>query len=545
MELQELNAQALAKFFQGGCVYLGANKDQVNALNVFPVPDGDTGINMYLTIRSALQAIADKNYLSVDKLAQDFSMGALMGARGNSGVILSQLFRGFSQSLTQKVTANAQDMADAWQKGVDLSYKSVIKPVEGTILTVCKDMAQAAGQAAQNGADIIAMLQQALAAGEKSLANTPNLLPVLRQAGVVDAGGKGLLVIFSGGLMALEDREELDFSQIAQETKPALPPSAITISPKQALDIPFNYCTEFLIKGDKLPLEKIQAHLSREAGDSLLVVGDEQIIKIHFHTNHPGKLIEYALNFGALHDLKIDNMRDQHRELDPGTLPVLPSALKKCGLVAVAAGSGLTKLFVDLGATIINGGQTMNPSAQDILEAIERCPAEEIVVLPNNSNIILTAQQAEKLAAKPVYVLFSKHITQGIAASLLFDENKAAAENGPVLAQSLETIKSGEITFAVRDSQYEGLMIAAGSFLGIFEGKIACSHKDLPAVLASLLEKMVDIENDSLISLFYGHDLLEDQANTLLAQVEEAYPQMDIEMHWGGQPLYHFLISVE
>ncbi|MDR2713086.1 MAG: DAK2 domain-containing protein [Clostridiales bacterium] len=543
MELQELNAQALAKFFQGGCVYLGANKDQVNALNVFPVPDGDTGINMFLTIRSAVQAIAGKNYLSVDKLAQDFSMGALMGARGNSGVILSQLFRGFSQSLTQKVTANARDMADAWQKGVDLSYKSVIKPVEGTILTVCKDMAQAAGQAAQDGADIIAMLGQALAAGEKSLANTPNLLPVLRQAGVVDAGGKGLLVIFSGGLMALEDREELDFSQIAQETKPALPPSPIDLLSEG--DIPFCYCIEFLIKGDRLPLEKIQAHLSREQGDSLLVVGTEQVIKIHFHTNHPGKLIDYAQNFGSLHDLKIDNMQDQHRELDPGTLPVMPSDLKKCGLVAVAAGSGLAKLFGDLGAAIINGGQTMNPSAQDILKAIEKCPAEEIVVLPNNSNIILTARQAEKLAAKPVYVLPSKHITQGIAASLLFDENKTAAENGSVLSQSLETVKSGEITFAVRDSQYDGLQITAGSFLGILEGKIACNHQDLPEVLASLLEKMVDIKNDSLISLFYGHDLAEEQADSLLAQVEEAYPQMDIEMHWGGQPLYHFLISVE
>ena len=262
MELQELNAQALAKFFQGGCVYLGANKDQVNALNVFPVPDGDTGINMYLTIKSAVQAIAAKNYISVDKLAQDFSMGALMGARGNSGVILSQLFRGFAQSLTGKTTINAKDMADAWQKGVDLSYKSVIKPVEGTILTVCKDMAQAAGHAAQSGADIITMLRNALASGEKSLANTPNLLPVLRQAGVVDAGGKGLLVIFTGGLMALEGREELDFSQIAQETKPALPPSPLNPTPEQAADIPFIYCTELLIKGDRLPLEKIQANLS-------------------------------------------------------------------------------------------------------------------------------------------------------------------------------------------------------------------------------------------------------------------------------------------
>jgi len=539
--VKEVSALELAGFFKGGAAFLGVNKDEVNALNVFPVPDGDTGINMYLTIKSAAKNIEDKEYPDVSQLAQDFSMGALMGARGNSGVILSQIFRGFSQGVAGKKSLDARSLAYALQKGVDLSYKSVMKPVEGTILTVFKDFAAAATRYAISNDDIAGMIFYALEEGKKSLANTPNLLPVLKQAGVVDAGGKGLLVIMEGGYLALIGQNVVDIEKTAQEIQ--------EVAAGQELgDIEFGYCTELLIKGDNIPLEQIRSHFAQTPpGDSLLVVGTDNVVKIHFHTNSPWKVLEYAAGFGSIHDIKIENMRDQHQELQAVTIAEEEDQEDvNCSVLAVCAGEGLTQIFINMGATVISGGQTMNPSAEDILNAIKASPGKEAIVLPNNSNIILTAQQAQELSEKKICVVPTKFITQGLAAMLRYDRENSADANMEMMSEAAQDAISGELTYSIRDSSYEGMDIKANDILALAEGKIVAVGKEIDQTLLELLEKMIELSSDPcIISLFYGHDLQEAAAEEILAQVQEKYPDMDVELHYGGQPLYYFLISVE
>lgn len=562
-QVRELNADLLVRFLKGGSDYLGKHKEAVNALNVFPVPDGDTGINMHLTVNSAVKNILGKNYKNVADLGADFAMGALMGARGNSGVILSQIFRGFSQSLAGKERIDAVDFAEALQKGVDLSYKSVMKPVEGTILTVYRYFAKEARKRAKHGGDIIALLEQALLAGEKALANTPNLLPVLKEAGVVDAGGKGLLVILEGGMRALKGEEIA-----ALEDVPAAVVGA-QADQQAAGDLEFVFCTQLLIKGRKLPIDQIRDHLAQDPpGDSLLVVGTEEVVKIHFHNNQPWKVLQYCAQFGTLHDISIENMADQaeHKTtaasmqeiaLEQGPIksepavaaPEPPAARPEpcaTAVVAVCAGDGLAEIFASMGALVITGGQTMNPSAEDLLKAIKDSNGEEVVLLPNNSNIILTAQQAQKLTDKPVYVVPSKYVTQGIAAMLPYDKNADGASNAAAMQEAIEAGVNCELTYAVRESKVNGFEIQPNDILALENGKIVAVGKELEPTLFELLDGVVAASDDySMISFFYGNDMSEQQAAALAEQLEERYPDYDLEYHYGGQPLYYMLLSVE
>ena len=529
MELTELTANTLSRFFSGGCSFLAANKELVDALNVFPVPDGDTGTNMSLTMNSAVRDLADAG--TTAEVAEAVSGGALMGARGNSGVILSQLFRGFAQGVGDKKQLNALDLAASWHKGVELAYKSVMKPVEGTILTVSKAFAAGAAQQAKDSSDIFQVLDYALTQGQIALDNTPNQLLVLRQAGVVDAGGQGFLMIMEGGLKALR-------GEIIETIQPQTAKKAETTAVSLA-DIPFQYCTEMIIKGEHLSIEAIKRFLA-DKGDSLLVVGTEQLVKIHLHTNHPGEVLEHALSCGTLHDVKIENMKEQHRETGLSAEPEV-----NCAVVAVAAGEGMASIFTSLGvAKIISGGQTMNPSAEELVTAVQGLSAKQVLILPNNSNIILTAEQAKTLADRPVAVVPSKSLSQGLAAMLAFEAPQSLEENAARMTQALAHVKTGEVTYAVRDSSYDGMMIKEHDILGLFDGAIKTTGQDVETVVMALAGMMVT-PADELITLFYGYDVKPEQAESLAAQLRDAFPKADVEVHFGGQPLYYYLISVE
>jgi len=561
-----VNAALLGKFLQGGSEYLGVHKEEINALNVFPVPDGDTGINMYLTVSSAANKISEESMANgVGKVAGDFAFGALMGARGNSGVILSQMFRGFSLALAGKTECTAEDLAEAMKKGVDLSYKSIMKPVEGTILTVFRELTAAAQAAAAKGAGLHEMIESAIEAGDKALENTPNQLPVLKEAGVVDAGGAGLLSFMRGGLMATESGEHkiADF----QTRSSSLPDSSMTVEPGPAFsmdeistaNIEFVYCTQLLIKGENMPIDEIRDHLSQDPpGDSLLVVGDESIIKIHFHNNHPGQVLEYCSRFGTLHDIIIDNMVDQHHETiaaqnasgqkplnGQSTTEALPLDAP-CGVVAVCAGEGMDTIFTELGAAVISGGQTMNPSAEDILTAVENLPAAEIVILPNNSNIFLAADQVKSLTKKKIAVIHSKFVTQGLTAMLEFDPEKDAKTNSANMSRALEHVINGEITYAIRPAKYNGFNIKEGDILALMDGEIIANGKSLDKMLTKLVKKMVESADGSeIISLYRGQDIEEGEAQVLADVLADKFPDHEVELYYGGQPLYYFLLSVE
>lgn len=558
-----MDAAMLRAFLLGGCNRLGALQEEVNALNVFPVPDGDTGINMYLTVSAAGKKIENApSSFGVGKIAAEFSMGTLMGARGNSGVILSQIFRGFATSLGNKKRASAVEFAAAMQKGVDLSYKSVMKPVEGTILTVYRMFAAAAAEAANQGANIDEMLRQALAAGERALADTPRQLPVLKEAGVVDAGGKGLLVFMEGAAAAicagdlaimLDDHAANAGSAPVATVKQSGPAAAR--DDISTADITYTYCTQLLIKGKNLPIDKIRKRLSSTPpGDSLLVVGDDTVVKIHFHNNHPGNVLEYCAQFGTLHDIIIDNMRDQHHEnmaaAEAAAVADAPAVAAedapRCGVIAVASGDEMATIFAELGATVISGGQTMNPSAEDLLIAVEQHPAQELILLPNNSNIVLTADQVKLLAKKPVEVVRSKYVTQGISAMLGFNAEHTAAENSTAMTRACADVISGELTFAVRDTKFNGFTIKQNDLLAIMQGDIVACGQDMQAVMLELAEKMAAAHADAeILSLYYGNGMTEAEAGEIAAALEERFPDLELELHPGGQPLYYFLLAVE
>lgn len=534
MKLSELTAASLIEFYIGGCSFLAANKEIVNALNVFPVPDGDTGTNMSLTMNSAVKELSGLD--SVTKVANAVSTGSLMGARGNSGVILSQLFRGFAQGVGEKKTLFANDFAFALQRGVDLAYKSVMKPVEGTILTVSKAVANAAIKQARQNKDIIEVLSYALLQGQVALNNTPNQLAVLKQAGVVDAGGKGFLFIIEGGLKALQGEKINDIQvsvskDIREEQKSS-----------DSQQIAFQYCTEFIIKGDKLSSELIREKI-RNKGDSLLVVGADGLIKVHIHTNHPGEILEYAVAMGTIHDIKIDNMKDQHQDYPPLAEPEPDDV--NCAVVTVAAGDGLAEIFTSLGADrVINGGQTMNPSAEDLVNAIKDVSAREVIILPNNSNIILTAKQAQSLSHKPVQVVPTKFFVQGLAAMLAFEKDETSGKNAEKMAKAFTHVKAGEVTYAVRNSSYDNMVINEGDILGLTNGSIKVIGQDINKVVLDLLLELVDEENE-LITLFYGKDVSKDSTQELSEKIKTNFPDLDVDIHFGGQPLYYYLISVE
>ncbi len=576
-----LNISEFIAFFVGASANLTANKEQINALNVFPVPDGDTGTNMGLTMSSAVKELPEQT--DIPKAAERLAHGALLGARGNSGVILSQILRGFAQGLDGCQQVGAVDFARAMQKGVELAYKSVMRPVEGTILTVARKMAEASGEAVavNSEMDLENLLELMLAQGHQALANTPNQLPVLKQAGVVDSGASGLVAIFEGGLRALRG-EEFELP-LQVETKADFTKQQAT----GTQNLVNHYCTEFFIHGQGIDVEAYRRHL-QGMGESQVIVGNATVVKTHIHTADPGAVLSYALQFGSLHDLKIDNMKDQHREtlLDEAekeqvqtAQPELkaepeavteasaadlagvmdnaaeamaevfeelePVELPLCGAVAVSSGSGLDQIFTEMGVnTLVSGGQSMNPSAEDILQAINNTTAQQVVVLPNNSNIVMAANQASQLADKPVVVVPSKFITQGIAAMMNFDPESSAEENAETMQQAAVLVHSGQITYAVRDSQFDGQEIHEGDILGLLEGTIAVVEASVQETMLKLLPQMFD-DDTSLITLLYGEGVTEDEAEAAAAELAESFPDYEIEVQLGGQAVYHYLLAVE
>lgn len=541
-----IDAQMFRDMVISAANYLEKNKQNLNDLNVFPVPDGDTGTNMMMTLISAAKEVNACQTQDVGKMVQAFGDGALKGARGNSGVILSQLFRGFSKSvLKEQKTLDAQDFARAIEMGVEAAYKAVMKPKEGTILTVAKSMAKEARKQADAGAELLDLIEAVIGAGEKMLQKTPELLPVLKEAGVVDAGGAGLIVIYKGFKMAMDGEEittVLDLSLPKQ-----IPASAM--QDISTAEIEFGYCTEFFITHTKDVTEETIEHLRDKLlaiGDSLVVVGDPELIKVHVHTNMPGKVLQYALKLGQLSKIKIDNMREQHQSLT-GLSPVEEEKpQKQIAVVAVSAGDGLGAIFKDcLVDELVEGGQSMNPSAEDIKEAIERAPSDHVIVLPNNKNIILAAEQAGELTEKTIAVIPSKTFPQGLSAMLSYrGEDASLEENEQAMREALGSVKSASVTKAVRDSHMNGEQILEGEFLGILEGDIVSHGTDMKQTVEALLEKMVT-EDDAVISFYSGAEVAEEEARALVDEVAEKYDDLDTELYQGGQPVYHYIISVE
>jgi len=526
-----------------GANNLENNKGSVNALNVFPVPDGDTGTNMSLTMQSAIREIKASNDDEVHTIADAAANGSLMGARGNSGVILSQIWRGFAKALKNKKSVDSKILADALMEGSNTAYKAIMKPTEGTILTVIRETAEYAVTVSDDYEDIVLFMEEIINKANIVLLNTPEMLPVLKNAGVVDAGGKGLICIFEGMQHVLKTGRLLELKQGVEEHQEESRPVF------KAENINFGYCTEFFIKGKGIRLERYRNEIA-VLGDSLVVVGDENLLKVHIHTNNPGKVLELAIAHGELSKIKIDNMREQHRELlfkkDEYEVPkeaVKP--MEKYGVVAVVSGSGICDIFKDLGANeIIEGGQTMNPSTEDIIKSVNKVNAETIFIFPNNSNIILAANQAKNLSNKNIVVAPTKTIPQGISAFMALDYDKSVEENTKRIAKAISGVKSGLVTYAVRNSNYDGINIEEGNILGMVEGKIKGVGKDVMEVSREVLEDMID-EDSSLISIYYGNNVTEEEASVLAEGIGEYYPDCEIELHFGGQPLYYYILSVE
>ncbi len=529
-----------------GANNISNNKQAVDELNVFPVPDGDTGTNMSMTIRNAAAELENlPDGVTAANVAKQAASAMLRGARGNSGVILSLIFRGLSKGLAGKDEASAADMSAAFKIGVDAAYKSVMKPTEGTILTVAREAYENTANLQFDGMTVADFFKEYIKEAEISLNKTPELLPVLKKAGVVDAGGKGLLVILEGMYEVLSGGKIISS---ADEAKPSAP-AAVAASEEE---ITFAYCTEFIVnKNTRKDADALRAYLET-IGDCVVVVDDDDIIKVHVHSNNPGKAIEEALLFGELTKVKIENMREQHNNVIKADkaaqqhkkAPVEPT--KDIGFVAVAAGDGLEALFRDLGADVtVRGGQTMNPSTEDILEAIEQTPAHNVFVLPNNKNIIMAAEQAVNLADRNVCVLQTRTIPQGITAMMNFNPEADFKENGAAMTESIDTVASGQITFAVRDSDYDGHKIKQGDILAMDNGKVAFTEKNLTKALVKLTKKLIS-SSSSYITLIYGSDIEEEDANeayeTLRSKIGD---DIDIVLVNGGQPVYYYIISVE
>lgn len=533
-----------------GANNIANNRAAVDELNVFPVPDGDTGTNMSMTIGNALPELkAAGDGISAGDAAKLTASAMLRGARGNSGVILSLIFRGLSKGLAGQAEADAKMLSNAFKLGVDAAYKSVMKPTEGTILTVVREAWENTKDSAQEGGDAGEFLAKFIEEGEKSLAKTPELLPALKKAGVVDAGGKGLLVILSGMQQVISGGEMI---RSEDEPKPSAP-AAVAAAGTAQEDIKFAYCTEFIV--NKKPGAKdataLRAFLET-IGDCVVVVDDDDIIKVHVHSNHPGKAIEEGIKFGELTKMKIENMREQHHNIIKADeavqknrkVPVKPE--KEFGFVAVAAGAGIEALFRDLGAdSVVRGGQTMNPSTEDILEAIGQTPANNVFVLPNNKNIIMAAEQAVSLADRNVCVLQSRSIPQGITALMNFDPGADFVTNRSNMTDALDRVQSGQITFAVRDSEYDGHKIKQGEILAMDNGKIVFTEKDVTKALVKLTKRLTN-GSSSFITVMYGSDVSDEAANAAYEQLRARISDnIEINLVNGGQPVYYYIISVE
>lgn len=539
MKITYIDGIMLKKAFIGAANLLEKNKETVNSLNVFPVPDGDTGTNMHLTIKSAVNQVLKENDTSVAKIALAASNGSLMGARGNSGVILSQLFRGFANGLKGKNTADVMDIANAFKSAADTAYKAVMKPTEGTILTVARRCAEYGMKLAKEESDIVVFLEKVIKHGNEVVEQTPDMLPVLKEAGVVDAGGKGLMFVLTGAYNAITYKEAIDVDMLKVETTVQKPvPHDI-----QESDIKYGYCTEFMIKTDVEDYESFRESISK-FGDSLLVVGGEGIIKVHIHTNNPGLVLEKALTLGELNDIKIDNMRYQHRHIIEEKENENKEQ-KEYSFVAVSMGDGLNNVFKELNVDyVIPGGQTMNPSTEDILNAINKVNGKNIVVFPNNGNIILAAEQAKELSDKNVYIIPTKTIPEGIASLLAFNPELEIEDNINNMKEAIKNVITGQVTYSVRDSEINHKKISKDDIIGISKGEVVSNGSDIEEVSMELLRNIVT-EDSSLITIFYGNGIEEDVANKLAEKIQEEFEDMDVEVIFGGQPIYYYIFSIE
>ncbi|WP_028550364.1 DAK2 domain-containing protein [Paenibacillus sp. UNC451MF] len=574
--LNVIDGNDFIRMVERGAQQLRENEDNVNALNVFPVPDGDTGTNMNLTLTSGVEELRRRPSSHIGKAADALAKGLLMGARGNSGVILSQLFRGFSKSVSDLESIDAQRFAAALQNGVDMAYKAVVKPVEGTILTVSKEAAKQALSSAKRTADVTELMKEVWKKGSEALSRTPEMLPVLKQVGVVDAGGQGLLFIYEGFLQALqllssqtdEDtaaQHQVGPSIVRLNESPVSTVHAASSRPQSQLateDIEFGYCTEFIVKlnSDKLSGNVFDELKFREQlstlGDSLLVVADDDLVKVHIHAEFPGSVMNYAMKYGDLSRIKIENMRDQHSHIihsDTTAAQAVSTAqsadtskLKRYGFVAVSAGQGISNIFSSLGVDqVLLGGQTMNPSTEDIVKAVLEVKAQTVFVLPNNSNIILAAQQAVELVEdKQLVVIPTKTIPQGIAAVIAYQDSMAPDENSDVMQQAIQHVQSGLVTYAVRDTQIDDMTIKQGDFIGIHNHKIVVSDSDLLVSSQKLIDSLL-ADGAEIVTLYTGEEAVKEQTANLVEYVEQHYNDVEVEVHHGGQPLYYYIISAE
>ncbi|KGG81127.1 dihydroxyacetone kinase [Caloranaerobacter azorensis H53214] len=539
LKIEYIDGVLLKNIFIGAANTLEKNKQVVDSLNVFPVPDGDTGTNMSLTMQSAIKQVKSLNSEKIEDIAKAASNGSLMGARGNSGVILSQLFRGFANGLKGVERIDVEILAKAFKLASDTAYKAVMKPIEGTILTVARECAEKAAEIAVKENDIIKFLEEVIRHGEMTLQKTPEMLPVLKQAGVVDAGGKGLLYILLGAL----DVITIGDSVLLEEDTEVEAENSVNIE-RADEDIKFGYCTEFIINSKNVDVDRFKQEIM-ELGDSLLVVNNDEVTKVHIHTNNPGIVLEKALAIGELINVKIDNMRYQHKNKIIEEEKAVELNRKKYGFIAVAMGEGIANVFKDLNVDfVIHGGQTMNPSTEDILKAVESINAEHIIILPNNSNIILAANQAKELSNANIEVLPTKSIPQGISAILNFDEELELEENINNMMESIKSVKTGQVTFAVRDTVVNDIEIKKDDIIGIGEGEIKSVGNDITEVSINLLKDIVDEDND-LITLYFGEDISEEEAEELAEIIEDEIEDCDVEVVYGGQPLYYYIFSIE
>ena len=572
------NGQDFKKAIMAGHAWLEQHRDQINALNVFPVPDGDTGTNMSLTMRAATKEIADSEETAAYVIAERLSRGALMGARGNSGVILSQILRGLSQGLQGKTTFTAADFANALQGAAKLAYRAVIEPKEGTILTVVREAAEAAQQSAANGSDMAGLLSDTVAAARAAVAKTPDLLPTLKQAGVVDAGGLGLATVLEG-MLRYTRGESVQMSQGERREE-----EDETHRGRVSIEEEFGYEVVFLLHGENLDVETIRDTITAMGGVSTVVAGDAKLLKVHTHTQTPGKILDYGVGLGSLQDINIENLQEQSLRYaaesarehgmvggangmtlaaaavgggaagGAGTAVATPPVVQmpqpareigEIGTVAVAAGDGWVKVFESLGvAAIVPGGQTMNPSTQELLQAVEACPSQKVILLPNNGNVILSARQVPELTQKQVYVVPSDSLPQGVSALLAFNFDADFEENCKAMTAAIGRVQVAEITQAVRTVQIDGISVAEGDVIGLVNGKLVTSGSDILATMRDTLNRM-HVEQYEIITVYYGHDVTGAAANETAQQIKEWFPEQEIEVVEGGQPFYAYIISAE
>jgi uncharacterized protein len=553
VSITSLDGKRFAEMVLQGASLLSANAQLVDALNVFPVPDGDTGTNMNLSMTSGAKEVQKNIQSHIGNVSTSLSKGLLMGARGNSGVILSQLFRGFGKAIEGKSSLTTEEFAQALQTGVDTAYKAVMKPVEGTILTVAKDAAKKGVSVAKNESDFIKLMESIVKEGQASLNRTPDLLPVLKEVGVVDSGGQGLLFVYEGFLAELKGEkvsERVNLPSMNDLVSAEHHKSAQDFMSTE--DIEFGYCTEFMVQFEEgkksFDEETFRQDLSGY-GDSLLVISDEELAKVHIHSEEPGNVLSYGHQYGSLIKIKIENMREQHSSIVGESRPVAKAETPKkevdFAIVTVAMGEGVAELFRSIGATVvIEGGQTMNPSTEDIVKAVEEVNAKKVIIMPNNKNIIMAAEQAAEVLSQEVAVVPTKTVPQGMSALLAFNPGASVSENQAGMSEAAKQVKSGQVTFAVRDTSIDGITISKDDFMGIDEGKIVIAEKDLKKAATGLLEQMLD-EDSEILTIIYGEDVSEEDVEALQEYIEQKYGEVEVEVHNGKQPLYSYIFSVE